>query len=161
MDSWDNRPKEIAYLLNPSFCGEILYHTIKEYAVKTSNPLPYPLLFLVLPIVLHRNTRSKINRERKLHTWLQDNPEVKIGYASRAKQLVPITKEAINFLLQVEAIDIDENAGVTIISHKRHKKANTCSEEVEDCYKKAKIFGRWLANSGTTATTYIMWGVKP
>jgi hypothetical protein len=161
MNSWENRPKEIAYLLNPPFCGEVLCQTIKEYVKKTSNPLPYPLLFLILPIILHYNTRRKINREKKLHTWLQQNPEVKIGYPKRAKELIPITKEAINFLLQVEAIKIDENAGVTLVPHKRHENICMHSEEIKGCYQKAKTLGRWFATAGTVATVYIMLGVKP
>ena len=31
MKIWSERPKEIAYLLNPAFCGEILYKAIEGY----------------------------------------------------------------------------------------------------------------------------------
>lgn len=30
MRSWENRSKEIAYLLNPAYCGKILYSSIKN-----------------------------------------------------------------------------------------------------------------------------------
>ena len=33
--SWDKRTHEVAYLLNPAFCGRILYSTIKTYSEKT------------------------------------------------------------------------------------------------------------------------------
>ena len=31
MNKWDMRTHEVAYLLNPAFCGRILYSTIKTY----------------------------------------------------------------------------------------------------------------------------------
>ena len=31
MVSWQERPSEVSYLLNPAFCGRIIYNTISEY----------------------------------------------------------------------------------------------------------------------------------
>lgn len=161
MDSWENRPVEIAYLLNPAFCGEIICRTVKEYNEKSSNLFPYPLLFLILPIILHRTTRKKIGRQRQMHNWLQIYPEVRIDFAARAKNLIPITKEAINFLLQANAIKIDETAGITVVPRSRSNIHLTLENEVGECYKKAKILGRWLARVGAPINAYVMWGVKP
>ncbi|WP_442969853.1 three component ABC system middle component [Roseburia sp. AM23-20] len=50
------RTHEVAFLLNPAFCGRILYSTIRTYNEKTNRAFPFPLIYLVLPLVLHKET---------------------------------------------------------------------------------------------------------
>ncbi|MFR2879811.1 MAG: three component ABC system middle component [Lachnospiraceae bacterium] len=38
---------EVAYLLNPTFCGRILYSTIKTYNEILNRAFPFPLIYLV------------------------------------------------------------------------------------------------------------------
>lgn len=160
---WDQRPLEIAYLLNPAFCGEILRQCIRSYASEARAGLPYTLAFLVLPIVLHSDSRSAISpRQRQpLHGWLQEHQELRIGFADRTQQLVSITKEAIIFLLQVEAATINERAELNVTSNKRRTISEQNQGEIADCYRKAEIIGRWFARAGSPATIYAMWGVRP
>ena len=54
MQEWKMRTREIAYLLNPAFCGRILYTTIRAYNEKSHRAFPFPLVYLVLPLVLHK-----------------------------------------------------------------------------------------------------------
>lgn len=163
MIPWEQRPIEIANLLNPAFCGEVLRRCVNSYQETASRPFPYPLIFLILPIVLHRKTRERISpRQRQsLHVWLQSNPDVKIDFANRAKDFIPITKEAILFLLQVEALILDEQASLGVTSYKKVKVEGQNESEIADCYQKAEIVGRWFARAGTATTIFTMWGVKP
>lgn len=160
MKAWEERPNEIATLLNPAFCGEILRRCLKEYEVTSVASMPYPLVFLTLPIVLHPRTRSNISsRQRQpLHTWLQSHQDLKVGFAERARQLVPVTNEALTFLLQVGAVTIEVSSGGLSIGNYRAKGADG-DGEVADCFAKAKIVGRWFAHAGTPTTVYAMWGV--
>lgn len=162
MESWEERPIEIAYLLNPAFCGEVLCRCIKAYNGFSNHLFPYALIFLVLPIVLHRKTRDSISltTREQLHVWLHAHQEVRVGFAERAKQLVPITKETIAFLLQIGAVSIDNQAGIKVVSRRRRDIAME-EGEVTDCYNKAQIVGRWLARAGSPTTIYTMWGVRP
>ena len=73
MKAWNERTHEIAYLLNPAFCGRILYSSIKAYNEKTRKSFPFPLIYLILPLVLHKKTRININSKTKFHNWIQDN----------------------------------------------------------------------------------------
>jgi len=161
MKTWEERPTEIANLLNPAFCGQVLRFAGQEYQKVCSRPLPYPLAFLVLPIVLHKTTRERISlRVRQpLHTWLQDNQDVRIGFGERTRELVPITRETIAFLLQLGIIALDDDAGISMRG--RRAVIGQDDGEVNDCYRKAILIGRWFARSGSTATIYTMWGVKP
>ncbi len=164
MIPWEKRSVEIASLLNPAFCGEVLRLCVKEYQYVAARPLPYPLIFLVLPIILHSNTRRSIpsSSRTQLHVWLQSHQEARVGFAERMRQLVPITKETLMFLLQLEVFLIDEeDAGLSVTAYKLRNISEQDEEEIADCYKKAKIIGRWFARSGTPATIYSVWGVKP
>ena len=35
MRVWDYRPDEVKYLLNPAFCGRVIYGTVSEYSYPT------------------------------------------------------------------------------------------------------------------------------
>ena len=163
MLKWKDRPAEVANLLNPAFCGEILVRCIKEFQSIGGDGFPYPLLFLVLPVILHCKTREAIipSKRSKMHVWIQNNQHLRIGFSERAKNLVPITKEAIAFLLQVGVVKIDNYANLTI--NKEHNNTINVkdSKEIIDCFKKAKLIGGWFAKAGSPANIYLMWGVQP
>ena len=57
---WKGRPAEEAINLNPAFCGELIYRTVGEYGKALKKPIELPLSFLVLPIVLHKQTRDEL-----------------------------------------------------------------------------------------------------
>jgi len=163
MIRWEERPVEIANLFNPAFCGEILRRCISSYQQTNSLSLPYPLLFLVLPIILHRDTRERISPRQKLtlHAWLQRHPDLRIGFAERASELIPITKEALIFLLQVDAVRFDKQAGLISQPYRNVSIAGQSEGEIADCHRKADLVGRWFARAGTVTTIYAMWGVRP
>lgn len=164
MKPWENRPIEVAHLLNPAFCGEVLRRAIGQYNETVAPRLfSYPLAFLVLPIVLHRRTRETISptTREQLHVWLQAHQDVRVGFAERAKRMVPVTNETIAFLLQVGAITVDDMAGIALVRQRRRRSFEQTDDEIVDCYKKAGIIGRWFARAGSVANVYTMWGVKP
>lgn len=162
MIKWSERPSEVRFLLNPAFCGRIVYATIMEYEKYTDNSMPFPLVYLTLPLVLHRKTREKINSKTAFTNWIQKNPQLLIGFAKRAKDLVPITNEAIEMLLQTHKIFIDRKGGLKInISVKRLSKTKYVDREVKECIVKAEHVARWFATTGKVEIIYINLGVKP
>lgn len=162
MKPWDSRPVEVAHLLNPAFCGEVLRRASAKYFETAAREFPYPLAFLVLPIVLHRHTRESIPLRVKepMHAWLKNHQDVRVGFAERARQLVPVTREAFTFLLQVGAVTVGHDAGVKPVRARRRAPAGP-GGEVADCFGKAEVVGRWFARAGTPTTIFTMWGVKP
>jgi ABC-three component (ABC-3C) system Middle Component 3 len=161
--TWELRPIEVAHLLNPAFCGEVLCCAVRKYNDQSDEAFPFSLSFLVLPIVLHQSTRARIlpNTREQMHVWLQANQDVRIGFAERARRLVPYTKETLSFLAQVDAIQIDKNAGIILLRGAKRRTTPQTDDEVSDCYKKSGIVGRWFARAGNPANVYTMWGVKP
>lgn len=162
MRSWHKRSVEIAYLLNPAFCGRLLYATILHYQKEKGEDMPFPLVFLVLPLVLHKETRLSINSRTQLLVWVKRHPELMVSYPQRAKSLVTITNEAVEFLLQSNAITIT-NSGHLSPNIIRGMKSTTkfADEEVTECLKKCEHIARWFARAGKTATIYAALGVRP
>jgi hypothetical protein len=162
MNRWENRPIEVANLLNPAFCGEILVRVVSEYQRTSGKPFPYALAFLVLPIVLHKRTREQIPMPARvqLHAWLQQHQDVRVGFADRTKQMVPITNESMLFLLQLSQLSIDQQGHLIARIQRRIPQIQT-SLEIDDCYRKARIVGRWFARAGASENVFTMWGVKP
>jgi len=167
MINWEYRPSEIANLLNPAFCGVILRDFIKAYQEESGEGVPYELLFLLFPIVLHTTSRERLPNSVRthMHVWLQDVPEVRIGFSNRAKELVPFTKETLSFLLQRKYIEIDDS-GKFISLNKRYRIAlsrlnSDTNNYIQEFKNRSVLVGKWFARSGTSSTIYTMWGISP
>ena len=161
MKSWLNRSPEVAYLLNPAFCARILYGVASSYKKECQRDFPYVLSYLVLPIVLHKRTRQKILLATHMKVWIQRNPELLIGYSKRAKNLVSITNEGLEFLMQRGVIEFISDSIVIVQPLKASKMKIISDEEIKECFKKADIVGKWFARNGTVENIYQSWGVKP
>src|SRR3712207_6440195 len=109
---WRDRPPEAAYLLHAAFCALVLRAAVHAYRAERAAGLPLPLAFLVLPIVLHKRTRSALptTARTRLHTWLASHPEMRVGFADRVTNLVPYTREAILFGVQHQAFQLTADA---------------------------------------------------
>ena len=166
MKNWSHRPVEVAYLFNPAFCGEVLLRSIETYSKHSTNEegLSFPLAFLILPLVLHKKTRERIPATTKntLHYWLRENGSALIGFPMRARNLVPLTREAITFLIQLQMIQV-VTEGRLVRTTKRHRRSSGFEPdvEIEDCLSKAETIGKWFARAGTPSTVYFTLGVKP
>ncbi len=160
---WEDRPIVVANLLNPSFCGEILRAVIKAYTKETSQGLPFTLTFLVLPILLNKETRERFPKSvsTKFYEWLEENAIVKIFIGTRIKNLVPYTREGIQFLIYYEAININNKAELELIPYRKKTIQYKNSNEIEDIYKKAEMLGKWLGRTGDITTIYSLIGIKP
>lgn len=162
MNSWSQRTREVAYLLNPAFCGRLLYTTIREYERKAKHSFPFPLVYLILPLVLHKQTRSRISSRTQLLMWIQANQDLLIGFARRTKELVVITNEALELLLQSGLVLLTPTGELrTETSKKSLSKTRYVDPEVSECITKCEHVARWFASTGKIETIYIGLGVKP
>lgn len=161
MKEWNKRPKEIASNFNPAFCGELIYYVLEEYQKINNKGLPFLLLPLVLPVVLHKDTRDTMSSSRThMSVWLHQNSEVKINFADRVSNLLEITLETYAFLIYYNVIEI-KNGSLFLKNKLIKRKSIELHEETKDCIDKAKIVGRWFAKNKDVSTIYFMWGIKP
>jgi hypothetical protein len=61
----NNIDLDVMYVQNPAIGAAILWHFVCGYYSKDSKPVPFPLLFVVLPIVFRRDLRMAIKSTQK------------------------------------------------------------------------------------------------
>ena len=165
MKTWTERPKEEAYLLNPALCCITLVSAIGSYSDANKENIPFPLMFMVLPIVLHKPTRDALppSIRTSMAAWLQENAFARVQFYERLVSLNPYTREAIQFgmshgwtslraggLLSTPLNDADVNRVIRILD-----------DEARECVMRARFFGKWLAAAGATHTVMAFWGIRP
>lgn len=162
MRAWEYRPGEVKNLLNPAFCGRLIYGTVAEYQKNTKRDFPFPLVYLILPLVLPQSIRGKINSRTQLVNWVQRHQELVFNFGRRASDLVEITNEAVEFMIQTGFIKLTDNGELSkeIIAGTLSKTKHT-DPEVTECLNKAEHVGRWFAGAGKVETIYVSLGVRP
>src|SRR6218665_1995664 len=97
---WADRPTELANLFNPAFAGELLHRAVVAYCGRIELPMPFALAFLVLPLSIHAPTRNRLPRraDAAFASWIADHREDIPGISERARELRPITREALLFM---------------------------------------------------------------
>ena len=161
MRDWRRRAPEVAHLNNPAFCAELSRRVAHVYSGRVRQPIPSSLLFLAIPILLHRETRESLSvlTRMKMHAWLQEHPSLRIGFAHRARQFAPHVVDALSFLVCTGAGALDQNGGLVVAS--KPKPITGDDDAVSDIYRKAGTVGRWLAGAGTPEASFTTWGVRP
>jgi hypothetical protein len=165
MTIWRDRSPEERALLCPSFCSVLFWCAATGHMTEGSSGLPFGTAFLVLPIVLHRETRDSLPRllTTSLPVWLNDNQLVRTRLPERARTLVAYTREGLVFggiygFLNVSAdLVVAENGWKSKIKGELHRS----TDEVRSCAKKAEFVGRWFARTGSPLTVMTLMGVKP
>jgi Family of unknown function (DUF6521) len=162
MKVWQDRPSEVANLFNPAFSATLLGYASRGFAGERSAGLPWVLSFLVVPLILHKPTREVGPKTKvtKFQTWVEKNPTILIGFAERARHMVPHVREGIMFGVSSGLLLWKEDATLSAGSALPEKDVRVDSEEVKDCFRKAKTLGSILANAGTEHTVFALLGVR-
>ena len=163
MLSWEDRPPEVANLLNPAFCSLLLFEAVRGYSQHLGQGMAYPLVFLVLPTVLHKPTREALpgGIRTRLHMWIQKSPASQIGFGRRVQSMKKYTQESLIFGLQHGLLDVDE-VGLLVATTRRIPKLPAPSNsEPNIIRKRAAFLGKWLADAGDVGTVLAMWGIRP
>jgi hypothetical protein len=168
MKPWWERPVELANLLNPAFCGFLVRSAVTSYTEVRPEGMPFALAFLVLPLVLHMNTRDALpaSISTTLIAWLEAHPEVRVDFDARVRSLTAFTREAVIFLMHRRLITFTDGAmrlgsSELVGSQAAIDRMIRGSEETAACVRRARLVGRWLAQSGDAATVYALFGVRP
>ena len=165
MTPWMDRSHEERALLNPSFISLLFWHATSAHMAEGGVGLPFSTAFLILPMILHRETRESLPKTvtTSLPIWLNENQLVRTRLAERARTLVPYTKEALMFggmrgFLKVSADAVSAEQGW---KRKISAELRRSTDEVRSCAKRADFLGRWFARSGSPATAMALMGVRP
>lgn len=158
-------PSEEANHLNPAYCGALIYEFVKAYQIAKKAPAPFALLFCALPIALHRDTRNRLPRSivTRLLPWLEENRDVRVGFADRARSLTPHVREALRYASTNQAVRFC-TPGAVATGPKRASFTPTtlrdATPDVRDTVDAIRLVARWFAASGNTATILAAWGIR-
>jgi hypothetical protein len=165
MTPWRERSIEERTLLNPGFCAMLIWHAAQGYASEREAPMPIELSFLVLPFVLHRETRESLpsNIRTSLPTWLAEHPIARTRLGERASMLRAFTKESLIFGGSYGLLSLAEDGVYANAAMKKRVNAGlkSTSDEVRECAKRAEFLGRWLEKAGGPETVMALLGVRP
>jgi len=165
MTPWTQRSREERALLNPGFCANLLWHAARGYAGASDSALSFEESFLVLPLVLHRETREALPRDTRtsLAAWIEDNPLARGRIASRAPLLVSFTKEGLTFggVHGFILLDGGRLYAKTTWKIAVNRALRESSDEVRGCAKRADFVGKWFAQTGSAPTVLALIGVRP
>lgn len=165
MKPWAERSREEAYLLNPAFCSLIIASACAGYQESHKNSLPFALVFMILPLILHKKTRESLPKKSNtsLPGWLQENVEARLGFFDRLMALQPHTREALNYGLIFKFIEIEKSGYIkSQITNLQKRQASQLLDSGDwECVTKARVLGKWFGNSASTETTMALWGIRP
>ena len=166
LEKWRDRPIEEANLFNPAFICALVHEFLKDYTKTQTDGAPMTVVVIAMTATLHRASRERLpNRTvTPLYAWLQENEDLLIGFASRAKNIVPYIKEGILFGMATEALAVGGGHNLLL----GEKKAtfpksfiDTTTTEMKSIIDRSKFMGRWLSSSGSESSVVSAWGVKP
>lgn len=165
MMMWSERPAELANLLNPAFCGFLLYSAVKSYETEAGQGMPYSLCVLVLPLVLHKSTRESFPRDVRLTllAWLEQNQQVLVDFPLRVRNVLPYTREALLFVSVRDLLRAAENGRFEVGAGQTGPatRLTSQSDEVKNCVNRSLFLGKWLAQAGDPVTIYHSLGIQP
>ena len=156
MTAWAERPRVEATLLNPALLAVLLAAAARDYETQATR-MPWPLAFLIPPLVLHRPTREALPRDTRTHlsTWIRRQPLLRAGFPDRAAAMVPLTREGIRFGLRAGVLARD---GASLTGH---LDTEPPEGELRQLVRRAALVGRWLAKTDQPSTIFALLGVAP
>lgn len=168
MNKVNDRPlhaTEEQNLFNVPFCSLLICRAIVEYNEHAISGMPFVLAFLVLPTVLHAETRELLpsTSATSFHSWLTGKPHIRIGLARRVRTLVPHSQRAIVYGLQKGALRLTDDTLLDplVPPEMSSYRLQRGSEDFRSCYKGAGMIGRILGKAGSPSSILFMLGLRP
>lgn len=165
MTAWTDRTIEERALLNPAFCASLIWHFASAGEGPGHRALTFAESYLVLPIVLPKNSREALPRSTRtsLAAWMDENPSFQATIAVRSRAMIPFTKEALVFggTRQFLRVSTDEVRASVEWKRNANSALRQSSPETQACFKKAAFLGNWFLETGTANTVMALLGVRP
>lgn len=146
------KDRDVIYVQNPAIGAVLLWRFICGYYTKENRPAPFPLLFVVLPIVFRqdlcaviRSTQKASGLSKVSEKLFKNRENDSIHFVNNtAIQMRPLTLEAFNIAVEANLISmIAERATVFPLttSHGRY----TARGDSKDMMGAAEKLGAWCS----------------
>lgn len=162
MKRWDQRLFEVRNLFNPAFCGLVLFRALQGYEEANTDGMPFSLALLVLPLCLQKDSRQVIAdspRSYLLNT-VEKNPQLLVGFADRARDLMPFALEAFGLLMEKGCFVVSHDGRLKTVPDRVRKSVTGTSESIT-CQRVARIIGKEFARIADRVTVYTTFGIRP
>lgn len=162
MKRWDQRPFEVRNLFNPAFCGLVLFKALLGYEEENPDGMPFSLALIVLPLCLHKDSRQVVadNPRSYLLKTVEKNPQLLVGFASRAGDLMPFSLEALGLLMDQGCFTVSPDGRLKTVPELVRKSVVGTSESVS-CQRVARLIGKEFARIADRVTVYTALGIRP
>lgn len=149
--------------INPALCSLVLCNFTLSYH-STSNDSPtYPLLIIPIPLVLSGELDSFFAHKQERSDFfalLKQHPEVRISLASRIKNSLGITQNALAFSLQNKVLKFDcKTKKFTHTGHARPTINKRLNPIISKYLKKSALLGTWMGRINSDSTIYTQLGI--
>ncbi len=157
MQQWSERTPAVADLLNPALIAAVIAAAASQYESRGDSLMPFEMSFLVVPLVLHRDTRTALPVRINSHLakWVAAHEVLAAGFGARAKTLVEPVREGLRFGLRSGTIELD---GTNIAGHLRSRTPAAIGD-IGEIVRKAGFVGRWFTQIESSATAFALLGV--
>lgn len=147
--------KETRAVQNPALGAVLLWKFVDAYYEANPNHAgaPIPLLFVVLPMVLHEHIRSVMTSTRKgssLRAFAEKfssskmaETDVVLSLQSRVSSVRELTMESLELLIRCGMATIDVKSGCMIPSKTRGLQ-HQVPEGVDSLLRAAEYLGNWM-----------------
>ena len=147
--------QETQAIQNPALSAGLLWRFVCGYAEahRTADPVPFPLLFLVIPILYHKAARDFVSRTQKasgLRAFAskfgdakESKQDLLLAIHDRSIRLRPLTLHAIRIAIATRLLTIQADGTVIALSHTRG--ASGIPKEAKQMMRDAEKLGAWCA----------------
>lgn len=135
---------------------------MEGYEEEDPRGMPFSLSLLVLPLSLHKDSRTVIADSSRSYFLkiTEKNPQVQVDFADRATAMLPFAFEGFGLLMERGCISVSDDGRLQTVSGKVRKSV-TGSDETKSCQRVARFLGKEFARIGDRVTVYTALGVRP
>lgn len=135
---------------NTGLAAEAIWQAVHEtYDMKgRSEGVPFPLVFLVLPLTFHKRTATVLASKSQpgaIYKALADDREIPVGLQSRMQALSERTFHALSIGFSTGLLRLDQDHQRQIIPGKKTPPVTHATEDVKIILKAAKRVGQTFA----------------
>lgn len=161
LPGWGERSRVPAAMFNPALLAAVTATAAEQYGQQRPAGMPWPLAYLICPLVLHTPTREVLPRTSRtgLAKWVSDHEALSAGFPARASQLAIHVREGLRYGLRAEAFTLTPSA--TLHSPALPKVATATPGDLAAIIRGAGMLGRIFARTGDAATVFGTLRVQP
>lgn len=162
LPAWNVRSPVPAAMLNPALISTVIAASANQYEATSGFAMPWPLAYLVAPLVLHRPTREGLPRTKatSLAKWAGDNTMLVVGLSARAQQMAAHVREGLRFGLSEGTIELIDGEALRSPAEAQIN-LRKIDGDLPSIYRASGMIGRVLGRTGSPATIFAALHMQP